>query len=162
MLSGLHKIFETVKERSGVEHWVKSVRIRSFSGPCFPVFITYPSNLFSRNAEKYGLEKLRIRALFTQWNFPWKVQQLIFLISKNYCQIFLFRRENGMQKLSADTQFRDFVTISFLVRSYILTHLLLMHPFSTPWKHQKIVSFCNIFRLVRKMGPWKQMAYVIW
>ena len=39
-------------------HCVKSVRIRSFSGPCFPVF--------SPNTGKYGLEKLRIQTLFTQ------------------------------------------------------------------------------------------------
>ena len=35
---------------------VKSVRIRSFSGPHFPVFVL--------NTEKYGAEKLRIRTLF--------------------------------------------------------------------------------------------------
>ena len=45
------------------KHFVKSARIRSFSGPYFP------SNLsvFSPNAGKYGPEKLRIRTLFTQW-----------------------------------------------------------------------------------------------
>ena len=37
-------------------HCVKSVRIRSFSGPYFP----------GKNAGKYGTEKLRIRTLFTQ------------------------------------------------------------------------------------------------
>ena len=38
-------------------HFVKSVRIRSFSGPHFLVF--------SPNAGKYGPEKLQIRALST-------------------------------------------------------------------------------------------------
>ena len=43
-------------------HWhcVKSVCIRSFSGPHFP------ATVFSQNAGKYGPEKLRIRILFTQ------------------------------------------------------------------------------------------------
>ena len=39
-------------------HCVKSVHIRSFSGPHFPVFRT--------NTRKYGAEKLPIRTRFTQ------------------------------------------------------------------------------------------------
>ena len=39
---------------------VKCVRIRSYSGPYFPVF--------SPNAVKYGSNKLQIRTLFTQWH----------------------------------------------------------------------------------------------
>ena len=39
-------------------HCVKSIRIRSFSGPYFLVF--------SPNARKYGTKKLRIRTIFTQ------------------------------------------------------------------------------------------------
>ena len=31
-----------------------------------------------------------------------------------------------------------------------LTHLLLMHPFSTPWKHQKTFRFYNVFKGQRK------------
>ena len=46
-------------------HYVKSVRIRSFSGPYFPAFgLNFP--VFSPNAGKYGPGKLRIRTLFTQ------------------------------------------------------------------------------------------------
>ena len=50
---------------------VKSVRIRSFSGPCFPAFglNTSISSAFSPNAEKYRPEKLRIWILFTQYDF---------------------------------------------------------------------------------------------
>ena len=31
-----------------------------------------------------------------------------------------------------------------------LTHLFPMHPFSTPWKHQKTVRFFDVFRRERK------------
>ena len=51
------------------EHCVKSVRIRSFSGPYFPVF--------SPNARKYGQEKLRIRTLFMQWKLNNAFRRLI-------------------------------------------------------------------------------------
>ena len=40
-----------------VRHCVQSVRIRSFSGTYF--------STFGLNAERYGVEKLRIRTLFT-------------------------------------------------------------------------------------------------
>ena len=43
---------------TGQTHCVKSVHIRSFSGPYFPVF--------SLNAGKYGPGKLRILTLFVQ------------------------------------------------------------------------------------------------
>ena len=44
-----------------VEHFAKSIRIWSFSGPYFPVF--------SLNAGKYGPEKLRIRTLWRSEKF---------------------------------------------------------------------------------------------
>ena len=48
-------------------HCVKSVRIRSFSGPCFPAFglnIWTPYlSIFSPNAGEFGPEKFRIRKL---------------------------------------------------------------------------------------------------
>ena len=49
-------------------HCVKSVRIRSFSGPYFPAFgLNTPYlSVFSPNTGKYRPEKLRIRTLFTQ------------------------------------------------------------------------------------------------
>ena len=58
------------------QHCVKSVRIQSFSGPCFPAFglnteDTPYLSVFSPNAGKYGPEKLRIRKLFTQCG-SWK------------------------------------------------------------------------------------------
>ena len=40
-------------------HWAKSVQIRGFSGPYFPVF--------GLNMGKYGPEKLCIWAIFTQF-----------------------------------------------------------------------------------------------
>ena len=68
---------------SGQLHWVKSVQIRSFSGPYFPAFglnterygvshyvdipITEYLSVFSPNAGKYRPEKLRICTLFTQF-----------------------------------------------------------------------------------------------
>ena len=48
-----------------INHCVKSVRVRIFSGPYFPVFGLKISP-YSLNARKYGVEKLRIRMLFTQ------------------------------------------------------------------------------------------------
>ena len=46
-------------------HCVKSLHIRSFSGPYFPAFglNTEYLSAFSPNAGKYGQEKLRIRIL---------------------------------------------------------------------------------------------------
>ena len=49
------------------KYCVKSVCIWSFYGPYFP---TSPYLfVFSPNSGKYRQEKLRIRTLFTQWNF---------------------------------------------------------------------------------------------
>ena len=54
-------------------HCVKSVHIRSFSGPYFSAFRYSPYlSVFSPNAGKYGQEKLRIRILFTQWLIHWQ------------------------------------------------------------------------------------------
>ena len=52
-------------------HCVKSVGIRSFSGPYFPALglnteIYAQISVFRRNAGKYGPEKLQIRTLFAQ------------------------------------------------------------------------------------------------
>ena len=46
-------------------HCQKSIRIRAFSGPYFPVFTPYLS-VFSPNVGKYGPEKLQIRTPCTQ------------------------------------------------------------------------------------------------
>ena len=35
----------------------------------------------------------------------------------------------------------------FFALSYPLTHFLSMHPFSTPWKHQKTIRFLNVLRV---------------
>ena len=44
-----------------------------------------------------------------------------------------------------------FSKILFYFRCFsLLTHLFLMHPFSTPWKHQKIVRFSDAFWRQRK------------
>ena len=60
-----------------VEHapCVKSVRFLSFPGPYFPAF--------SPNAGKYGPQKLRIRALFTQWLRFGPILNTLFFIYKN-------------------------------------------------------------------------------
>ena len=50
------------------ENFVKSVRIRSFSGPYFTAFDTLYLSVFKSNAGKYGPEKLRTRTLFTKKN----------------------------------------------------------------------------------------------
>ena len=51
-------------------HCVKSVRIRSLSGPYFPAFRLNTErqyhSVFSPNAGRYGPEKLQIQAIFTQ------------------------------------------------------------------------------------------------
>ena len=52
-------------------HCVKSVRIRTFSGPYFPALALNTERYgeilrISPNAGKYGQEKLRIRTIFTQ------------------------------------------------------------------------------------------------
>ena len=55
-------------------HWVKSIRIRIFSGPFFPAIAPNTEtcrdaeqiSVFSPNMGKYKPENLRIRTLFTQ------------------------------------------------------------------------------------------------
>ena len=37
---------------------------------------------------------------------------------------------------------------------YLLTHFSPIHPFSAPWKHQKTVRFCDVFRGYRKGALW--------
>ena len=44
-------------------HCMKSIRIRSFSGPHFLAF----GSVFSPNPRKYGPETLQLRTPFTQW-----------------------------------------------------------------------------------------------
>ena len=52
-----------------IPHCVKSVRIRSFSGPYFTAFgLTLYLSIFSPNAGKYGRVKLPIWTIFTQYN----------------------------------------------------------------------------------------------
>ena len=95
-------------------HWVKSVRIRRFSGPYFPAFglnmerygiRTKYSLKVSPNAGKYGPEKLRTRTLFTQcesllknfifflfsWRnlYPAKVKAIFIRIKQKSCQKYL-------------------------------------------------------------------------
>ena len=42
-------------------------------------------------------------------------------------------------------------TVSYVLKLWnYLTHLLSMHPFSTPWKHQKTVRFSAVFSVVEK------------
>ena len=62
-------IFQTI---FGKHELVKSVRIWSFSGLCFPAFrlnteIFSVISVFSTKVGKYGPEKLRIRTLSTVW-----------------------------------------------------------------------------------------------
>ena len=61
------------EETIGDNHYVKRVRIRSFSGAYFLAFglnteLYYYHSVFGQNVEKYGPEKLQIRILFTQRN----------------------------------------------------------------------------------------------
>ena len=81
-------------------------------------------------------------------NFIKKTTQVFFLrILRNFYE-HLFRRT------SANGCFCDgMITESFT----ILTHLLPMDPFSTPWKHQKTLGFFDVFRGVEKgciMSEW--------
>ena len=61
-------------EEVNTNHCMKIVRIMSFSGLYSPAFEQNMERyfvslhyVFSSNARKYGLEKLQIRTLFTQW-----------------------------------------------------------------------------------------------
>ena len=61
------------EETIGDNHYVKRVRIRSFSGAYFLAFglnteLYYYHSVCGQNVEKYGPEKLQIRILFTQRN----------------------------------------------------------------------------------------------
>ena len=62
-------ISKSAKVSQGHGHCVKSVHIRSFSGPYFPAFRLNTERYW--NARKYGPEKPRIGTLFTQW-VAWK------------------------------------------------------------------------------------------
>ena len=45
----------------------------------------------------------------------------------------------------------------FLMHLYLLTHLFPMHPFSSPWKHRKIVRFSDVSEARERMH-WEQMG----
>ena len=69
-------------------HYMKIVRIRSFSGPYFPalglniyvnIYMNICLSVFSPDMGKYGQEKLRIRLLSTQWLVFHNIPQVIVL-----------------------------------------------------------------------------------
>ena len=62
------------------ENCVKNVQIRSFLWSVFPAFVlnTEYLSVFSPNTEKYGLEKLRIWTLLTQWKTS-KFEKIFFI-----------------------------------------------------------------------------------
>ena len=45
-----------------------------------------------------------------------------------------------------------------LTQKICLTHSFPMHPFSTPWKHQKTLRFSDVFREGRERVHWEQMG----
>ena len=47
--------------------------------------------------------------------------------------------------------------LKVFLKSTVLSHLLPMHPFSAPWKHQKISRFSDVFR-IRERVHGKQMS----
>ena len=58
---------------SSTHHCMKCIRIRSFSGPYFATFgpnterYSVSLHIQSECGKKYGPEKVRVRAIFTQW-----------------------------------------------------------------------------------------------
>ena len=83
-------------------HCVKSVRIRSFSGLYFHVIRT-------RETPKYGLEKLQIRTLFTQWDV-WQNPEYTSVLNSNWKSFVLVseRRNKFLIKREILSSLRDF------------------------------------------------------
>ena len=93
-------LFKTISkcsfEISKAASWycMKSVRIRSFSGPYFPTFglNTEYLSIFSPNAWKHRPEKLRIQVLFTQHSdlyfstFVSEIFRVLSLLLRTYCK----------------------------------------------------------------------------
>ena len=65
-----------------------------------------------------------------------------------------FGHENWpTNRQSHEQKFQTIFCMNWRTRSWIqtpLTHLFRMHPFSTPWKHQKTLRFSDVFRGKRK------------
>ena len=86
--------WETIQNKIYFFHevWVKSIRIRSFSGPYFPALGLNAErySVFSPNAGKYGPEKLRIWRLFTQWKCSCNQNEIINSLIKQIKVFFNF------------------------------------------------------------------------
>ena len=94
--------------------FVKSIQIRSLSGPYSPVFRLITGmirsigkdeeylSVFSLNVGKYGTEKLRIRALVTQFH-----ALVLSLYIITFMLIFLYRKEKKVYKTSCSYKNQD-------------------------------------------------------
>ena len=67
-----------------------------------------------------------------------------------------------IQKVCSYGDFGMIIILIYQLKSifkYVLTHLFPMHPFSTPWKHQKTLLFSDDFR--RFSLRWEKMGQSI-
>ena len=64
-----------------------------------------------------------------------------------WCIICLVLRDWNMWKLHINLTPQNYL---FLVVLKVLTHLFRMHPFFTPWKHQKTIRFSDVFKMQGK------------
>ena len=123
-ISSLLNIYERVFcEKS---HCVKSVLIRTFSGPYF--------SAFGLNMERHGVS-FRIQSEFG------KVR------TRNTPNINTFHSVNNWLKAGKKLYHRSLTGT--------LTNSFSMHPFSTPWKHQKTWRFSDVFKGYRERLHWE-------
>ena len=107
----------TLIKESQIEHLhcVKSVRIRSFSGPYFPAFgLNSPYlSVFIPNTQKYGPEKLRTRTPLTQCFGLWLILTMLrspriykrFITTSLHASVLLFKK---IVYIASLTNIRDF------------------------------------------------------
>ena len=98
----------------------KVSKYRIISGPYFPTFglNTERYSVCLRIQSECGKIRTRNNSVFRQFS---RSEGYSFLEPSNICFIW-----------------KEFSSAIFSINSSLLTHSFLMHPFSTPWKHQKM------------------------
>ena len=137
VLDYFHLVFlcKYISKEAGLVYYLTAWKVPKYgviSGSYFPAFRlnTERYEVFSPNAEKYGPEITLY--LNTFHALPAIVECIDLLIP--------FNIENLLYQVA-------FVAGAI---ENILTHLLPMHFFSNPWKHQKTVRLSDVFRVQRK------------
>ena len=136
---------------------VKSVQMRSFFWSIFSCIWTEYGELLSKSPysvriqENAGQKKLFIWTLFTQYVLDVLREKPFFDILAITWIWFLDTdrinmNSSNISNFSCCSVTKTPGTSKKKLSKTKLTHLLPMHPVSTPWKHQKTLRFSDVFR----------------